>query len=187
MKCQKCVKENLKKANYCRYCGQKFTSKEKKKARYSGFDGFLRKCEKWYKTCTLKIITDNIWFKVISILCLFFIGCHFYFSVGNEIQILNHEEYQIQYNENRNEYYLFYDLEAYVNNNGELFLSMFIPNKINKLSIAHYDSNDSLIEKKVIDKNESIVLNVNNDDTYYIIGDSSNNKEEIKLYVYLGD
>ena len=187
MKCQKCYKENLKKAKYCRYCGQKFTDKERKKALYQGFDGLLRRGEKWYKTCTLKIITDNIWFKVLSVLVFLFAGCYFYLSVGNKMLILNHEEYQIEYNEAKKEYYLFYDPDAYVTNQEKLFLSMFIPNHIDKLSIAYYNADNTLIEEQIIDKDENIILNVNRDaDCYYVISDN-NKKEKIKVYVYLGE
>ena len=43
MKCRKCEKKNVKKASYCKYCGNKFTEKEREEAYNKGLVARIKK------------------------------------------------------------------------------------------------------------------------------------------------
>ena len=66
MKCTNCNTENLRKANYCKNCGQAFTQQEKDEARRRSVVGRLEKAEevkgkadKLKDILSLNFITDN--------------------------------------------------------------------------------------------------------------------------------
>lgn len=184
MKCQKCGKENIKKANYCKFCGKEFSQKEKDAAKNKGFVAKLRKFDKWYEVCTLKVITDHILVKILIILLILFPGIYSLFKNGSHLKILDTNKYNITYNNKDQEYYIY--LEQ--NTAKDVPLSLFVPNKIKKLQINYYNSENKVLEKDKINIDKEIILKANStEDNYYIISATNNQKEKLKIYVYNGE
>jgi len=183
MKCEKCGQKNIKKAYYCKKCGEPFTEKERKKAEYKGFIGFIKRIEKWYNTCTLKVITDSLIFKMLLIIFLLGIGIYNFAKTGNDLKINEDSSYQVTYNTKEKEYYVYMLENNNINKNGKLHLDLYIPNLVNELDITYYDENNNVLYEVKIPKEEEFEFIANTDkNNYYKI--KTDNKEEIKVFVY---
>lgn len=161
MKCEKCGQKNIKKAYYCKKCGEPFTEKERKKAEYKGFIGFIKRIEKWYNTCTLKVITDSLIFKMLLIILLLGIGIYNFTKTGNDLKINEDSSYQVTYNTKEKEYYVYMLENNNINKNGKLHLDLYIPNLVNELDITYYDENNNVLYEVKIPKEEEFEINTN--------------------------
>lgn len=185
MKCTKCKKDNIKKANYCRYCGKSFSEIEKEKAKQEGFIAKLKEAEKWYKRLTLKVIFDSTIFKIAILVFVVLVGI-LNLSKGNiHLHLKESEKYKIEYNETKDEYYVILNKQA-EDETDKVDLELFIPNRVTKIETIKYSENDTEISRKEYKINENISLyanTINND--YYIIKDDIESDKEIKVFVYL--
>lgn len=180
MKCKKCKKKNRSDANYCIKCGKKFTKEEKDQAEKLYLPTILKKI---YDILTLSFITDNLIVRGFYILFILGLGIYMLFSMGSHLRILNNENYEVNYNKNKNTYYIFIDKEKNLNTINAM---MYVPNKIDKINLNYYDSKGKLIKKKKNIKKNYINLIINKkENNYYKI--TGNNKEEIKVYVYYSE
>lgn len=176
MKCIKCKEKNISSANYCQKCGNKFSEEEKKQAHKKTLVGKLELAEKAYKVCTLKVITDHIIFKISSIIILIIGGLFLVFNNGNKVKILDDSQYVLEYNTKLDEYYI-------KTTNDKISLKLYVPNKASDLTIMHM-ANENKLEEKTIEKNEEIILNVNNEDEYYLL---KSNVNDLKIIIYRVD
>lgn len=179
MKCIKCQTENINNANYCQKCKYHFSEEEQKIAKRKTIPGKLEQLEKLYDTCTLKIITDHIIFKIISLLIVISFAITFSLNYGNSLKILESDLYQIQYNTKTKEYYLLIK-------KAETILSLYIPNQINKLTIKHIDQNNQQIKEIEYHENKKIVLSANEENDYYIVESQykKGEKTTMKINIY---
>ncbi len=176
MKCVKCKKENITKANYCKTCGSQFSKEEQEKARKKTLVGKIERLEKAYNLCTLKAITGSTIFKVISLLIVLLIGLYFLFNFGNKVKLLESPEYKIEYNTKLKEYYLLVK-------NDEVDLNLFVPNKIDNLGVKIVNKNNQEISRTEYEKNDEIKLFANGEDYYYLIDDNKVD-DILKIFVY---
>lgn len=182
MKCQDCKTKNIKKAYFCKHCGREFSEKERKNASKKGIIGLIKRIEKWYDLCTLKVITDNIIFKILSIVLLLGVGVYNLYTTGNGLRIEENNKYNIKYNKKENEYYVFMTENNNINENGKLKLDFYIPNNIDNINIKYYSETNEEIYSLEIPKEEEMEFLANTDkNNYYIV--SANNKK-IKIYIY---
>ncbi len=188
MKCSKCHKKNISKANYCQKCGKKFTDNEKTQN-----DSVLvvlgKIIKKIVDVVTLNFITDHPVVRIMYVLVVFLIGVYMVMTMGFRLRIIDGKLYDVRYNDDSKTYYVFVD-----NNNEEneqitqIDLQLYIPNRINKLDLTYFDEENNLISEEKYAKKDRITLNVNIDDNnYYIINDGNNKKDRMKVYVYYGD
>ncbi len=177
MKCTKCKDKNIIKACFCKNCRRKFTKEEQELAKKKSIVGLLEKVEKIYNTLNLSFITDNIIFKILSILLVLLIGISYYFNNGFYFKLLNSKEYDINYNTKLEEYYL-------ISKKNKIALNFYIPNRVKNLELKHYTHDKKLIDKTKYKKDENIILETNSND-YYIIEIKYSNKkrEHMKIYV----
>lgn len=174
MRCTKCGKDNIIKANFCKYCGYKFSQAEQKKAKRKTLVGKLELIEKGYSICKLKFITDNIIFKIASIIMLIAIGICLNLKNGNDVRILKSDMYKIEYNTNNDEYYLLVDED-------KINLNLYIPNNLDKIDIKHMNSDGSIILENSYNLNDEIVLDINSINDYYLL---DYNDSKIKFFIY---
>ncbi len=180
MKCSKCEFENIVKASYCHKCGYEFTENEKKKAYQKTIYGKIEKLENIKSIVTLEKITNHIAFRIISLLIVLGIGVYFLLTMGIDTKLLNSKDYEIYYNKEGNEYYLIVD-DTY----SSIDLSLYRPNRVEKMVVYHYDMENNLIEEKEIKKDQNVNLNTFKDDYYVIKSEYSNkNEQDLKVFVY---
>ena len=177
MKCIKCRTKNITKANYCKSCVYKFSKAEQKAARKKTIIGKIEWLEKAYSTCTLKVITGHIIFKICSLLIILGIGISFWIKNGLDLKLLDSENYEIQYNVNEKEYYL-------MTNNDKVLLNLYIPNRTEEIVISHYDEKNIKIDEKTYKPTEEIILETKEKE-YYILNINylHNKKHSFKFYV----
>ena len=180
MKCHKCKKENILKANFCQKCGEKFTEKEKKEAYNKTIFGKLDTLKKIKDIVTLDFITGNIIFKITSLIIVLGIGLYFLFTTGINTKILNSKDYQIFYNKKSNEYYLLVN-----DDKDSIELALYRPNRTKEMTVYTYDIGDNEKTKKTVSKDDKITLNTYQDDYHIIKSKYSNKKQEnLKVFVY---
>lgn len=180
MKCSKCGCNNIIKASYCKDCNNKFTDKEKDIAYKKTFISKLENVETWYKRLTLSNITGNIIFKIASLIIILVIGIYTVITMGINTKILDSNDYQIFYNKNEKEYYLLVD-----NNLDEVNINLYKPNRLEELSIIHYNNENEVIDEINYENNKSIILNTYDND-YYVLKSKykGNNTDDLKVIVY---
>ncbi len=184
MQCSKCKKENIKKANYCQGCGRKFSEEEKEKARNTGIIGKIRHWEEVIDGNPIKRFFDNPVVKAIPIIALLAFGFYNIYKMGSDLTILKGDDYEITYNSDKDEYYVVTKEPPL---DGKVYLNMYIPNKIDKLTVSHFDENGSLLESVDKDKKDEIVLNANTtENLYYTITDNLEEPITYKVYIYYG-
>ena len=138
------------------------------------------KIEKIKAMVTLEKITGNTIFRIFSLLVVLGVGIYFLLTMGIDTKLLNSKEYEIYYNNEVDEYYLLVD-----DNYSSVDLSLYRPNRVDKMTLYHYDINNHLIEEKVLKKEEKVSLNTYKDDYYVIKSKYSNQKEQsLKILVY---
>ena len=180
MKCSKCGFENIVRASYCNKCGEKFKEEERKKAYKKTIFGKIETFENLKAIITLEKITGHIAFKIISLLIVLGIGLYFLFTMGIDTRLLESKNYEIFYNKNYNEYYLLVDDTISL-----VDVSLYRPNRVQQMTVNHYDINGNLLEEKVIEKNQNVSLTTFEDDYYIIKSKYSSNKEQsLKVLVY---
>lgn len=185
MKCKECNRKNVKKALYCMYCGHKFTKEEKDKSSSSGIVYFIKKIKKWYNTLTLKVVTENIFFKFS--LLLLFIGISIYNFIvifdDMKIKVYDSSLYDVSYNEVKDEYYVVTH-KTYEGNLGTK-VNLYIPPQTKKLQLSLYSEDGSLIYEEDWTKDKDLVLMANtSSNNYYIISDKEHKKRDAKVFVY---
>lgn len=181
MKCPKCNKKNIVKANYCIECNYNFTEEEQEKAYKKTFIGKIDRIQTWYEHLTLATITDHILFKIFLLVLVLLTGLWYYHTRGINTTILESKNYEVYYNKSSDEYYLLIDNES-----KEVKLNIYRPNRVKTLELIHYDENDKELDKIELDENsDGIDLKSYNHD-YYVLSTIYNNKKEekMKLFVY---
>jgi len=176
MKCSKCKSKNIIEAKYCYKCGNSFTDKERKKSKLKTIPGLLEFIENVYKTFKLQVITDTIYFKIISLAIVIIGGIYLNYSYGFKFKILASDEYEVQYNKSKEEYYLITTKE-------ETSLKLFNPKKSNSIIVKHLDKNNNLIEENEYDSESEIKLIEYDDTNYYLL---NSGESSMKVYVFRG-
>lgn len=180
MKCIKCEEKNINSANYCKKCGNKFLEEEQKNAKKWTLVWFLEGIDKIKSLWKFSFITDHILFKIGSVLVVLFIGIISVITNGNKLKIEENSNYQIKYNTKLSEYYLIVDKD-------ETELNLYIPHKVQNLTVYHSDKSNELIEKKEYDKEDKIILETNTiEEDFYIVEANydETKKESLKVYIY---
>ena len=142
MKCTNCNTENLRKANYCKNCGQAFTQREKDAAHSQSVVGKLEKVEevkgkadKVKDILSLSFITDNVWVRLALIVI------PFVFSLvvgggakgGDTMKIRDNGQYDVYYNTTTQEYFVEID-------SGSVNLSLYVPNGTQQINVYFKES-----------------------------------------------
>lgn len=179
MTCPKCSTKNIVKASYCKECKYEFTEEEQDKAYSKTIYGKLEKVEEWYNHLTLATITDHIAFKIITILIVLLGGLYYYFTRGIDTCILQSNQYEVYYNENTDEYYLVIDETT-----TDIKLNLYIPNRVMKIDIEHYDIEDKLLEKEEFEEDKGINLKAYKSDYYIIKSVYETTTKNMKIFVY---
>lgn len=175
MKCFKCHHKNSYKANYCYYCGKKFTEKEKEKSSNSKVVKILKSLRNFYDRISLSNITGNIYFRIVSIVIVLLIGVVGILSNGIHLQIKKSNDYTYQYNKKDDEYYLYTD-------NDTTKLNLYTLGKNSTIKVNYYDDKNNLITETKYEDYNKITLNANSySNNYYII---THKKDKLKLYIY---
>lgn len=177
MKCIKCRTNNINKANYCKKCAYQFSKAEQNVARRKTLIGKIECLEKAYNLCTLKVITDHIAFKICSLIIVLIVGISFWIKDGIDLKLLDSDDYDIQYNVNEKEYYL-------MTYNDKVLLNLYVPNRTDEIIITHYDENDNILEQKIYQPDEEIILETKEKEYYVLnIHYLHNHKDNFKFYV----
>lgn len=180
MKCSKCKKNNIIKAQYCKFCGKKFSEEEQKTAYQKTIFYKLEYAKDLYDKLTLSNITSHWLFRTIVLLVILSFGLYKVFINGNVMNIKESDLYQLIYNNKDKEYYL-----IVADNTQNVAVNLYIPNKTEKIITNHYDQNGDLIKKKSYDVFDDLLVDVCDDDYYIIKAVYSNHKStEIKMIVY---
>ncbi len=178
MRCRKCKDSNITQANYCKKCGNKYTTQEQTKARKKTFVGHLEEFEKIYNILNLDFITGHILFKIATLIVILSIGIFIWINDGINVKLLNSNEYTIQYNKKEHEYYL-------ISNKEKVGLNLYVPNRTENIEIKHYNKNNKIVEKKKYKKISNIILEAHTSDYYVLkVNYIENKTEKIKIYVY---
>lgn len=177
MKCSKCKCKNILEAKYCYKCGNAFTDEYRKKAKLKTIPGILVFIENAYKTCTLQVITDTIYFKVISLIIVIIGGIYLNYTYGFKFKILASDTYEVQYNENNQEYYL-------ITSEDETNINLFNPKQSNNIIVKHLDKDNNLLDSIEYTNTSDIKLSEYDDTNYYLISSGNN---ELKVYIFRGD
>ena len=155
MICKKCNEKNLYKAHYCQKCGYAFTDEDREIAYSKTIYGLYNKLEDLYKKLTLDTITGSIYFKVLSIVCVLAVGVYGFLSNGNQMKIMESEQYEVQYNTKTCEYYLLTDLD-------EISVALYLPKEAEVLRVLEVDSYNQLVNENEYTIEDSIVLEQTN-------------------------
>ena len=99
---------------------------------------------------------------------------------GTSLKILENEMYDLYYMEKNKEYYL-----VAKENQDEIPLNLYIPNRTKTIEVNHYNNNDELLSSEEYKKDVEIVLETYSDDYYILVGNyKGNKKEDLKIFSY---
>ena len=177
MICKNCNSKNLYKAHYCQNCGYAFTDEDREEAYSKTVYGLFNKLEDLYNTLTLDKITGSIVFKILSIVCVLVIGLFGVITNGNEMKILESEQYEVQYNTKTEEYYLLSELD-------EIGVSLYLPKEAEVLRVVELDSDNQQVNEDVYTMEDSIVLEQTSN-KYEVVAEYSNaTNEKVVIRVF---
>lgn len=184
MKCTNCNTENLRKANYCKNCGQAFTQREKDAAHKQSVVGKLEKAEevkgkadKVKDILSLSFITDNVWVRLALIVL------PFVFSLvigggakgGDTMKIRDNGQYDVYYNTTTQEYFVEID-------SGSVNLSLYVPKGTQQINVYFKESTDYEYQSGSYGLEDAIVVNENTNGYYTIEAVMENGTQTITMY-----
>jgi len=180
MKCNQCGHKNLYKANYCEKCGHKFDETIKSKAYDKTIYGLINKLEDLYSWLTLDKIFGNTYLKIFLLIVILFSTCTKIIQNGNNFIIKDNESYEVQYNKQKNQYYI-------ISNEYYIDLSMYIPKKTESIVVTEYSINNEMLSSFSYTIEDSITL-LNEQDKYYVIeAVYENSSDDLTVYIYWGE
>lgn len=184
MKCSKCKRENLRKANFCQFCGREFTKEEKEEEQKSTLIGKVKYWEDWIDEHTFKKYLEHPVAKILYVLAFLAIGLYNIYSMGSELKLLNGENYEVSYNTELDEYYIVTKEPPL---DGKVYLTMYVPNKVDYMTVNHYSPEGNLLDAEEKSNHEGIILTANTtDNNYYTIKDNLEDSKELKVFIYYG-
>ncbi len=154
MICTKCGKDNLIKANYCAQCGHAFSRQEKEAAYNQTIYGKLDRFDEVKSWVTLKKITGNFFVRLLVLACIAAIGFLTHTNRGTEMKLLESNEYAIDWNSSRNEYYLYSDLD-------QVHLKLYLPGKPESIGVDVLDAEGNVISSETYSTDTEPVLEKN--------------------------
>ncbi len=178
LKCPKCKKKNVTQALFCYKCGYRFKEPEIKEAKENGLAVYIKMFFDW--TDKFKFTDWKIW-KIASILFIIYTGIRYVYLNGYHLKLEKSNDYVYTYNKDANEYYL------YLNNDSNN-IKLYVPHEAKQLYVYHYNENNEVIDKKVFQNLNNIVLSADNDNNHYYIlalNEKENKSNEvIKVLTY---
>lgn len=175
MLCIRCGKKNHYKANYCINCCYNFNELERDKNYKKTFYYKWNIFDKWYKRFKLDAITQNIFFRILVIVVILYLGLINIYRNGNVVAIQEDPKYKIVYNDKSQEYYLLVGDGV-----EEVALNLYIPNNTDDIEIDHYNEDDKLLEKKKYKEGEEIIITTYDSD-YFILNSKYDDQDSSKL------
>ena len=184
MKCTNCNTENLRKANYCKNCGQAFTQREKDAAHSQSVVGKLEKVEevkgkadKVKDILSLSFITDNVWVRLALIVI------PFVFSLvvgggakgGDTMKIRDNGQYDVYYNTTTQEYFVEIDSDS-VN------LSLYVPKGTQQINVYFKETTGYEYQSGSYGLEDAITVNENTNGYYTIEAVMENGTQTITMY-----
>lgn len=184
MKCTNCNTENLRKANYCKNCGQAFTQREKDAAHSQSVVGKLEKVEevkgkadKVKDILSLSFITDNVWVRLALIVL------PFVFSLvvgggakgGDTMKIRDNGQYDVYYNTTTQEYFVEID-------SGSVNLSLYVPKGTQQINVYFKESTGYEYQSGSYGLEDAITVNENTNGYYTIEAVMENGTQAITMY-----
>ena len=184
MKCTNCNTENLRKANYCKNCGQEFTQREKDRAKKASVVGKLEKAEevkdktdKVKDILSLSFITDNVWVRLALIIV------PFVFSLvigggskgGDTMKIRDNGQYDVYYNTTTQEYFVEVD-------SGSVNLSLYVPKGTQQINVYFKESTGYEYQAGSYSLEDAITVNENTNGYYTIEAVMENETQTITMY-----
>ena len=173
MICIKCKTENRIKANYCSHCGHPFTDAERNDAYAKTIYGRFEKLEDLWKTVSLDKITGSAVVKVLSLVAVLVFGGYSVLKNGTQFRPLEHESYELQYNQKVNEYYL-------ISQQDNIQLQLYLPKQADEVTIVQLDENDQLLSTETFSLSEEIIL-LNQSDVLYQV-EAENKMIQIRTF-----
>ena len=184
MKCTNCNTENLRKANYCKNCGQAFTQREKDAAHSQSVVGKLEKVEevkgkadKVKDILSLSFITDNVWVRLALIVI------PFVFSLvvgggakgGDTMKIRDNGQYDVYYNTTTQEYFVEID-------SGSVNLSLYVPKGTQQINVYFKETTGYEYQSGSYGLEDAITVNENTNGYYTIEAVMENGTQTIRMY-----
>lgn len=184
MKCTNCNTENLRKANYCKNCGQAFTQQEKDEAHKRSVVGKLEKAEevkgkadKLKDILSLNFITDNIWVRLSLIVLPFVFSLVVGGGVkgGDKIKIRDSNLYDVYYNTTTQEYFVDIDSDS-VN------LALYVPNGTQQINVYFKETTGYEYQSGSYGLEDAITVQENTNGYYTIEAVMENGTQTITMY-----
>ncbi|MBR6609867.1 MAG: zinc ribbon domain-containing protein [Oscillospiraceae bacterium] len=184
MKCTNCNTENLRKANYCKNCGQAFTQREKDAAHKQSVVGKLEKAEeikgkadKVKDILSLSFITDNVWVRLALIVL------PFVFSLvigggakgGDTMKIHDNGQYDVYYNTTTQEYFVEID-------SGSVNLSLYVPKGTQQINVYFKETTGYEYQSGSYGLEDAITVNENTNGYYTIEAVMENGTQTVRMY-----
>lgn len=186
MKCPRCHKRNIKKANYCQNCGKKIPKKVKieENKKQNPIVYFFEHLKTAYDIVTGNFIKSKPIFKILSVIIVLLVGIYMVIVNGWNLKVLQSEKYDVHYNEKVDTYYILLKNKE----EKEVEAEFYVPNHIVSLDLTYYDENGNVIDTKENEQKDKYSLIVNSvSNNYYILKNHNDSKEKIKIYVYDGE
>ena len=177
MKCKKCGKENLLKAQYCSFCGNEFTEEERQAAYDATIWGKLDKLEEAKEWITLNKITGSKYFKVALLILIILWGIMSGGNRGDKMMILDSSDYTIRYNSNLDEYYVFTDKD-------EVDLNLYLPGKPQGITVTSTTLDGSELGQKEYVIGDKVTLIKSDSVLYHVAGNYEKQEKDLDLIVY---
>ncbi|MBE6866191.1 MAG: zinc ribbon domain-containing protein [Ruminococcaceae bacterium] len=184
MKCTNCNTENLRKANYCKNCGQAFTQREKDAAHKQSVVGKLEKAEeikgkadKVKDILSLSFITDNVWVRLALIVLPFVFSLVIGSGAkgGDTMKIRDNGQYDVYYNTTTQEYFVEID-------SGSVNLSLYVPKGTQQINVYFRETTGYEYQSGSYSLEDAITVNENTNGYYTIEAVMENGTQTIRMY-----
>lgn len=177
MKCSYCSKDNLLAARYCCACGKPFTEAERKAAYDQTVYGKIDMARKVKDAATLSIITDSIWFRVLTLVLIIAVGIWLRLSGVNALRLESGDGYRLEYLKETDTYYVIAEGDA-------ADLRLIVPNRTTGLVTEELDAQGALISRQELGTDEAVSLSVSGAN-HYMLRACRGEKETGALTVYV--
>lgn len=175
MICKKCKEENVIKAKYCRNCGEAFSEEERKAAYDQTIYGKLDFIKKIKEHLDLSFITGNKFFRI-GVLIIILVYIIFNGVKSKDFMIEKSNQYEVQYNEKLNEYYLLSEEKT-------VHLQLYLPEEPKSIEIISFNLKNEENSRHLYQMNETMVVETDPKQYYVVTAHYENSTQTLKFYL----
>ena len=177
VKCPQCGHENAMTARHCTQCGapipKELIDEAYDRTVYGKIDWLLE----LKSILTLKVITESPIFRIVILLGILRLGLISMRKNGTRFKVLPSDQYEVEYNEKYDEFYLDTDLDV-------ITVNMYVPGDPEQIILRSIEPDGSVAQEEAFSNVSGITMQADGDLLYQVEAVYEDRSDFLSFFVY---